>query len=200
MVRTEGPRSLYNGLVAGLQRQVCFASIRIGLYDNVKNFYTGGKEKPGVLIRILAGCTTGAMAVSFAQPTDVVKVRFQAQMNLNGVARRYNGTMQAYRQIFLNEGLRGLWKGEIRVPHIMKGRNPQRMWINNTLGVCSPGTLPNITRNALVNCTELVTYDLIKEAILRHNMLSGKSPQARNLWQANLLYNKASSYKQISVA
>lgn len=44
MIRTEGPKSLYNGLVAGLQRQVCFASIRIGLYDNVKNFYTGGKD------------------------------------------------------------------------------------------------------------------------------------------------------------
>lgn len=51
------------------------------------------------------------MAVSFAQPTDVVKVRFQAQMNLNGVARRYNGTMQAYKHIFQNEGIRGLWKG-----------------------------------------------------------------------------------------
>uniref|UniRef100_A0A8C7ZHI1 Dicarboxylate carrier UCP2 n=1 Tax=Oryzias sinensis TaxID=183150 RepID=A0A8C7ZHI1_9TELE len=148
MIRTEGPRSLYNGLVAGLQRQVCFASIRIGLYDNVKNFYTGGKDNPNVLIRILAGCTTGAMAVSFAQPTDVVKVRFQAQMNLNGVARRYSGTMQAYRQIFQNEGMRGLWKG----------------------------TLPNITRNALVNCTELVTYDLIKEAILRHQLLSDNLP------------------------
>ncbi|KAK2918843.1 hypothetical protein Q8A73_003214 [Channa argus] len=148
MVRTEGPKSLYNGLVAGLQRQVCFASIRIGLYDNVKNFYTGGKENPGVLVRILAGCTTGAMAVSFAQPTDVVKVRFQAQMNLDGVARRYNGTMQAYKLIFQNEGLRGLWKG----------------------------TLPNITRNALVNCTELVTYDLIKEAILKHNLMSDNLP------------------------
>ncbi|XP_055077013.1 mitochondrial brown fat uncoupling protein 1 [Periophthalmus magnuspinnatus] len=148
MVRTEGPRSLYNGLVAGLQRQVCFASVRIGLYDNVRDFYTGGKDNPGVLVRILAGCTTGAMAVSFAQPTDVVKVRFQAQMNLDGVARRYNGTMQAYRHIFQNEGLRGLWKG----------------------------TLPNITRNALVNCTELVTYDLIKEAILRHKLMSDNLP------------------------
>ncbi|XP_071378634.1 mitochondrial brown fat uncoupling protein 1 isoform X1 [Centroberyx affinis] len=148
MIRTEGPRSLYNGLIAGLQRQLCFASIRIGLYDNVKNFYTGDKENAGVLIRILAGCTTGAMAVSFAQPTDVVKVRFQAQVNLDGVARRYNGTMQAYKHIFQNEGLRGLWKG----------------------------TLPNITRNALVNCTELVTYDLIKEAILRHNLMSDNLP------------------------
>lgn len=44
MVRTEGPRSLYNGLVAGLQRQLCFASVRIGLYDSVRDFYTGGKE------------------------------------------------------------------------------------------------------------------------------------------------------------
>ncbi|XP_020773413.1 mitochondrial brown fat uncoupling protein 1 [Boleophthalmus pectinirostris] len=148
MVRTEGPRALYNGLVAGLQRQLCFASVRIGLYDNVKDFYTGGKENPGVLVRILAGCTTGAMAVSFAQPTDVVKVRFQAQVNLDGVARRYSGTMQAYRHIFQNEGLRGLWKG----------------------------TLPNITRNALVNCTELVTYDLIKEAILRHKLMSDNLP------------------------
>lgn len=51
MVRTEGPRSLYNGLVAGLQRQVCFASIRIGLYDNVKNFYTGGKDSKFPLIK-----------------------------------------------------------------------------------------------------------------------------------------------------
>lgn len=40
MVKTEGAQSLYNGLVAGLQRQMSFASIRIGLYDSVKQFYT----------------------------------------------------------------------------------------------------------------------------------------------------------------
>lgn len=44
MVRTEGPRSLYNGLVAGLQRQMSFASVRIGLYDSMKQFYTRGTE------------------------------------------------------------------------------------------------------------------------------------------------------------
>ena len=38
MVRTEGARSLYNGLAAGLQRQMSFASVRIGLYDSVKQF------------------------------------------------------------------------------------------------------------------------------------------------------------------
>lgn len=45
MVRTEGPLSLYSGLVAGLQRQMSFASVRIGLYDSVKQFYTKGSDR-----------------------------------------------------------------------------------------------------------------------------------------------------------
>lgn len=32
-------RSLYSGLSAGLQRQMCFASVRLGLYDSVKSLY-----------------------------------------------------------------------------------------------------------------------------------------------------------------
>ncbi|XP_054691318.1 mitochondrial uncoupling protein 2-like isoform X2 [Grus americana] len=83
MVRTEGPRSLYSGLVAGLQRQMSFASIRIGLYDSVKQFYTP--------------------------------------------------------------------KGAER-------------------------TLPNIARNAIVNCGELVTYDLIKDALLRAQLMTDNVP------------------------
>ncbi|XP_072261957.1 mitochondrial brown fat uncoupling protein 1 [Pyxicephalus adspersus] len=148
IIKTEGSKSLYNGLVAGLQRQMSFASIRIGLYDTVKLFYTNGKEKASIVSRILAGCTTGALAVTIAQPTDVVKVRFQAQANLHGVKKRYSGTLNAYRTIAREEGMRGLWKG----------------------------TLPNVTRNAIVNCTELVTYDLIKEALLNHKLMTDNLP------------------------
>ncbi|XP_075348164.1 dicarboxylate carrier UCP2-like isoform X2 [Mycteria americana] len=83
MVRTEGPRSLYSGLAAGLQRQMSFASIRIGLYDSVKQLYTP--------------------------------------------------------------------KGAER-------------------------TLPNIARNAIVNCGELVTYDLIKDALLRAQLMTDNLP------------------------
>ncbi|CAG02945.1 unnamed protein product, partial [Tetraodon nigroviridis] len=110
MVRTEGPRSLYSGLVAGLQRQMSFASVRIGLYDSVKQFYTRGSDCIGIGTRLLAGCTTGAMAVALAQPTDVVKVRFQAQARSPGEARRYCSTIDAYKTIAREEGLRGLWK------------------------------------------------------------------------------------------
>lgn len=149
IARTEGPKSLYSGLVAGLQRQMSFASVRIGLYDSVKQFYTSGSEHVGVTARLLAGCTTGAMAVLLAQPTDVVKVRLQAQAKCHGCAKRYTGTLHAYKTIAKEEGINGLWKG----------------------------TAPNIARNAIVNCTELVTYDYIKEAILQSTSLTGE-PQA----------------------
>uniref|UniRef100_H0WLQ1 Uncoupling protein 3 n=1 Tax=Otolemur garnettii TaxID=30611 RepID=H0WLQ1_OTOGA len=150
MVRTEGLRSPYNGLVAGLQRQMSFASIRIGLYDSVKQFYTPkGVEHSSVTTRILAGCTTGAMAVTCAQPTDVVKIRFQASVHLGPRSdRKYGGTMDAYRTIAREEGLRGLWKG----------------------------TFPNITRNAIVNCAEMVTYDIIKEKLLDYRLFTDNFP------------------------
>ena len=39
-----------------------------------------------------------------------------------------------------------------------------------------PGTSPNIARNAIINCCELVTYDVIKEKILASQLLSDSMP------------------------
>ncbi|XP_077350370.1 dicarboxylate carrier UCP2-like isoform X2 [Festucalex cinctus] len=150
IIRVEGPRGLYNGLVAGLHRQMSFASVRVGLYDTMKQLYSRGSENAGIASRLLAGCTTGAMAVAAAQPTDVVKVRFQAQVRLpqDGSATRYSSTLDAYRTIARDEGVRGLWKG----------------------------CLPNIARNAIVNCSEMVTYDIIKERILQYKLMTDNMP------------------------
>ncbi|XP_068187078.1 dicarboxylate carrier UCP2-like isoform X1 [Antennarius striatus] len=184
MVRTEGPRSLYNGLVAGLQRQMSFASVRIGLYDSMKQFYTRGTESAGIVTRLMAGCTTGAMAVAFAQPTDVVKVRFQAQARRADGGRRYNSTLDAYKTIARDEGVRGLWKGIIYSPqallnHILlnlrQAKKIPALLLKITLS--SPqGCMPNITRNAIVNCSELVTYDVIKELILKYDLMTDNLP------------------------
>lgn len=67
----------------------------------------------GIGSRLLAGSTTGAMAVAFAQPTDVVKVRLQAQARTPGQARRYCSTIDADKTIAKEEGIRGLWKGTV---------------------------------------------------------------------------------------
>lgn len=82
-------------------------------YENISNFV--GNNRSGSLnigVRVAAGMTTGGLAVLLAQPTDVVKVRFQATNNAAS-GTRYASTFEAYKTISAKEGLRGLWRGEL---------------------------------------------------------------------------------------
>ena len=140
LVKNEGVKSLYGGIGPGLQRQCLFASLRLGIYDNIKEFYTSAlsldqnKYFSLMASRILSGITSGAIAITVAQPTDVVKIKMQAKSG-----PKYNSSIDAYRTIYRKEGVHGLWKG---------------------LG-------PNVVRNSLVNATELVCYDTIKDALMK---------------------------------
>uniref|UniRef100_A0A8D9A3P7 Mitochondrial uncoupling protein 2 n=1 Tax=Cacopsylla melanoneura TaxID=428564 RepID=A0A8D9A3P7_9HEMI len=149
--KKEGPKSLFNGLSAGLQRQLCFASVRLGMYDTVKCLYhqvlDGNSPNISIISRIAAGMTTGSLAVLIAQPTDVVKVRFQAQLRGNA-NNRYSNTIQAYSRIAREEGARGLWKG----------------------------TASNASRNAIVNVSEIVCYDIIKEFFVSRKIMDDAVP------------------------
>ena len=64
------------------------------------------------LCRIGAGITTGTLAILSAQPTDVVKVRMQAETKLAGEPSRYKGVVDAYLTIGKSEGIKGLYKGK----------------------------------------------------------------------------------------
>ncbi|KAJ1525656.1 hypothetical protein ONE63_008874 [Megalurothrips usitatus] len=156
IVRQEGVRSLYNGLSAGLQRQCAFVSVRLGLYETTKDFYQGlidgnkpkrATEVPSMNVasRVMAGLTTGALAVLFAQPTDVVKVRFQAAPP---GTRPYPSTLAAYKSIAASEGFFGLWRG----------------------------LAPNVARNSIVNVSEIVCYDIVKDALLLHGAMQDGIP------------------------
>lgn len=113
-----------------------FASVRLGMYDSVKETYQKVfNEKPDglhVMTRMLAGITTGGMAVIVGQPTEVVKIKFQAQKRVPGSQAQYTSTPATYRRIGREEGVRGLWKG----------------------------AMPNIGRNAVVNVSEIGSYNL----------------------------------------
>jgi CRISPR/Cas system-associated protein endoribonuclease Cas2 len=83
---------LYNGLIPGLQHQMCLASVRIGMYDLVKEFYTdllmtGGDSKNlPAAIRIARKMMAGALAVPTVHSTNVVKV----------TNRTFNGCHQSH--------------------------------------------------------------------------------------------------------
>jgi solute carrier family 25 uncoupling protein 8/9 len=127
IAKEEGPLALWKGLVPGLQRQLINASLRVGLYEPIRNFYGGGDS---LLRKIAAGLTSGAIGIAFANPTDVVKVRLQAQTNA-GAEAKYTGAMDCYKKIIAEDGIIGLWTG---------------------IG-------PNVMRNAIINAAELATYD-----------------------------------------
>jgi len=136
----EGPQGLWKGLVPGLLRQCVFGTLRIGLYDHVKNFYHSEKTEIPLYKKILAGLTTGTIGISIASPTDLLKVRLQAEGRLPpNVPRRYKGTLDAFGKIYREEGITGFWKG---------------------VG-------PNIVRNATINAAELATYDQVKQTVMR---------------------------------
>jgi solute carrier family 25 uncoupling protein 8/9 len=151
----EGGQSLWKGIFAGLQRQCIFAGIRIGLYPTVRNFICG-KERDIKDItlwqRIVAGLITGAFGIAVASPTDVVKIRLQAEgRKPEGVPKRYNGSIDAYRKIVAEEGVKGLYTGLI----------------------------PNMLRNSVMNAAELASYDQIKTSIV--NKFPNVNPDSKFL-------------------
>ncbi|KAK2384853.1 mitochondrial uncoupling protein [Trifolium repens] len=142
IAREEGLSALWKGIVSGLHRQCLYGGLRIGLYEPVKTFYTGKDHVGDVPLskKILAAFTTGAVAIAVANPTDLVKVRLQAEGKLPpGVPKRYSGSLNAYSSIVRQEGVRALWTG---------------------LG-------PNIARNSIINAAELASYDQVKQTILK---------------------------------
>ncbi|KAI5408842.1 Mitochondrial uncoupling protein 2, variant 3 [Lathyrus oleraceus] len=138
IAREEGVYALWKGIVPGLHRQCLYGGLRIALYDPVKTFLVGAAFVGEVPLyhMILAALLTGALAITIANPTDLVKVRLQAEGHLpSGVPKRYSGAMDAYSTILKHEGLGALWTG---------------------LG-------PNIARNAIINAAELASYDQVKQ-------------------------------------
>jgi len=64
---------------------------------------------------MMAGLTTGAVSVSIAQPTEVVKIRMQtAGARHQPQGHQPHGVFRTYRDIARKDGIRGLWRGRYR--------------------------------------------------------------------------------------
>eukprot|EP01066_Platyproteum_vivax_P013522 Platyproteum_vivax@DN6115_c0_g1_i2.p1 len=87
--------------------------------------------------------------MSVANPTDVVKIRLQADSRRGaGVAPRYTGSLNAYSTIIKESGIKGLWTG---------------------VG-------PNILRNSVICATELAAYDQTKQVVLHNKLMKEGIP------------------------
>lgn len=100
VAKEEGAGGLWKGLGPGLQRQVIYGGLRIGLYDPVKKFCTDVAGGDSLAVKIASGLLSGAIGITVASPTDLVKVRMQSQgKQPPGVPKKYPSALSAYRLI-----------------------------------------------------------------------------------------------------
>lgn len=69
------------------------------------------------VLQALGGGVSGAFTRFITQPFDVLKIRFQLQVEplrkSSGGGSKYHGMIQAIRSIYVEEGIRGMWKGHM---------------------------------------------------------------------------------------
>lgn len=120
----EGPSACFKGLMPALIRQVCYTSMCLVIYEPIRNFYAnrlGGGEssetsgaKPNFGMRLAAGGTAGAVAISIFNPAEVLKTQLQTNQSAEGGV-----TMSSVsRKIYAKDGILGFWAG--LQPNIMR--------------------------------------------------------------------------------
>eukprot|EP01104_Vermistella_antarctica_P000691 TRINITY_DN10824_c0_g1_i1.p1 TRINITY_DN10824_c0_g1~~TRINITY_DN10824_c0_g1_i1.p1 ORF type:complete len:310 (-),score=23.00 TRINITY_DN10824_c0_g1_i1:67-996(-) len=142
LVRDEGLRGYYSGIQASLMREATYSTIRLGAYEPFKEML--GATDPAhtpIWKKIAAGCMSGMVGAAIANPTDLVKVRQQAE--LPGAPRRYANTFQAFRIIWKEGGMAALYRG---------------------VG-------PTTKRAAILTSSQLASYDHSKHIILNRGLL-----------------------------
>lgn len=146
VAKTEGMSSLYKGLAPALLRQASYSSIRMGIYEPIRDAIANGTPTDQISFwkRTLAGGTAGAIGIAIANPTELIKVRMQADK----LGTRYSrGVVDAFVQTVRTEGVLGLWKG----------------------------VSPNMQRAYIVNAAELAAYDQAKTIFVNKLGLSADS-------------------------
>jgi hypothetical protein len=94
-------------------REASYSSIRLGLYEPARSIIAPGKSVTEISLwqKILAGFVSGGVGSAIANPTDLIKIRFQARRPEQ--PKTYRNTFDAFIQIYRTSGLAGLYKGVI---------------------------------------------------------------------------------------
>ncbi|XP_057579046.1 kidney mitochondrial carrier protein 1-like [Hippopotamus amphibius kiboko] len=104
--REEGLKALYSEIAPAMLRQASHGTTKIGTYQSLKRLFVERAEDETLLINVVCVILSGVVSSTIANPTDVLKIRMQAQNStLQG------GMIGNFINIYQQEGTRGLWKG-----------------------------------------------------------------------------------------
>lgn len=144
IVRNEGILGLYSGLSASLLRQMTYSTVRFGVYEELKQRYTPEGQKPSLPLLIGLSLASGFLGGISGNAADVTNVRMQQDRALPAEQRRH-----------YKHGLEGMFR-------MLRQEGP-KSWFR--------GVWPNSVRAALMNASQLASYDSIKTALLQYTPL-----------------------------
>jgi solute carrier family 25 oxoglutarate transporter 11 len=114
MIRENGAMSLYDGLAAGVWRQVFYATSRFGLFETCRDILHDIRGKTDFAGRVVVGAATGATAALISCPMEVATVRMSNDATLPVAERRnYTGMYDVIKRIYTEEGVRAFWRGSV---------------------------------------------------------------------------------------
>ena len=127
------PIRLYDGLKPALLRHCIYTMLRINIYENLRDTLQKDDNPLSMSQKYLIGGTSGGIAQLVASPCDLLKIRYITNLK----TQKKISIPTTIRNIYSENGIRGLWKG----------------------------VTPNVGRAMLVNLGELATYDHAKQTI-----------------------------------
>jgi len=117
IIAKDGFLSLYKGLSAGLLRQATYTTARMGLFRTISDSMATPDKKPlPFWKKTVAGLAAGGLGAVFGTPADVALIRMQADSTLPADKKRnYTGVGNALSRMIKEEGVQGLFKGNVPV-------------------------------------------------------------------------------------
>lgn len=112
MVEKSGWMSVYDGIGAGVLRQVFYASTRFGLFETFRDKLHDYRGKTDFASRVGVGAISGGIAAYVSCPCEVAVVRMSNDATLPADQRRnYKGVVDAGTRIVKEEGVAAFWRG-----------------------------------------------------------------------------------------
>jgi len=113
IVKTEGIKGFFKGLIPTLVRDVPYSAMGYGLYEEYIKLWKAltGLERDNKVVTILAGACAGTSATVITHPCDILKTRFQFAQVSTIKQNQYTGMFQAFKSIYLEEGVLGFFRG-----------------------------------------------------------------------------------------
>ncbi|KNC98752.1 uncharacterized protein SPPG_05734 [Spizellomyces punctatus DAOM BR117] len=113
----EGIKGLQKGLTPAVLREGSKNLFRIGMFDPIMNtLHDPAQGKAPGWKRMIAGSICGVMGAVSCNPFELVKTRLQSAAKGKiavGHQHNYNGTWDALRTIWKEDGFRGLYRGSV---------------------------------------------------------------------------------------